>query len=284
MPRMRAFSQRLSRGRVGAWSYGICESQGFQPHMEDAHLVAQPTQASVLLGVFDGHNGAFVANFLKTHILSLFRSSEPFSAKHYAEALKVALLSADEVLRMQKQDLGYTGATATLAFLLGHTLHVANLGLCKAVVSHKGRAKVLTQDHLAVGSAERKRIEEAGGFVCDQTRKINRVHFEFSRSIGDFALKDPTSPILSAEASVTSYELGVDDNFLMLGTEGLWDGRCPQEVVLLLEKNRDQTMDCSKVCADLCSRLSRCSTKKDFMYLPGKIGTANMTCIFLTRA
>lgn len=280
---MRALSQRLSRGRFGAWTYGVCENQGFQPVMEDAHIVAQPTQSSVLLGVFDGHNGSYVANFLKTHFLSLFRSSEPFATKHYAEALKVALLNADEVLRMQKEDLSFTGATVALAFLTDHKLHVANLGLCKAVLSHKGRAKLLTRDHVAIAPPERARIEDAGGFVCEQTRKINRVHFEFSRSIGDFGLKDK-APLLSADASVTSYDLTPDDNFLVLGTEGLWEGRSQQEVVLRLEKNRDQTMDCSKLCADLCGQFSRCGTKKDFMYLPKKVGTANMTCIFLTRA
>lgn len=282
---MRAFSQRMSRGMLGAWSYGVCEDQCFQPLMEDAHIVAQPTQSSILMGVFDGHNGPFVANFLKTHILSLFRSSEAYAAKNYAEALRVSLLNADEVLRVQKQDLSYTGATATLAYVNDRQLYVANLGLCKAVVSYKGRARLLTQDHLAISQSERRRIEDAGGFVCPQTRKINRVHFEFSRAVGDFALKEKTGlPLVSAEASVVSYELSVDDNFVVLGSSGLWEGRSPQEVVLWIEKNRDQTMDCAKLCADLCARLTRCSTKKDFMYLPSKVGTANMTCILLMRA
>ena len=286
----RAFTHlKLFRGRLSSWNYGVCESQCFQPYMEDTHLIAQPTPTSLLFGVFDGHNGSFVSQFLRTNIESLFKTSDAFLGKRYDEALKEAFVSADEVLRRQKVDLGYTGATGTLIFAADKTLHIANLGHCRAVLSHKKKAIVLTEDHAATSPSERKRIEDAGGFVCQETKKIGRVHFEFSRAIGDFALKTnkefgPDGQIMSSVPTITTHTYSPDDDFIVVGTQGLWEGRTPQEIVLLVHKSFEFSMDLSKLASDLCGKLTRCSTKKEFTYLPPKAGTGNMTCIVVTRA
>ena len=68
----------------------------------------------------------------------------------------------------------------------GNTLYASNAGDSRTVSSVGGRALCLTTDHKPGDERERKRIEDAGGFV-----EFNRVNgnLALSRALGDFAFK-----------------------------------------------------------------------------------------------
>ena len=68
----------------------------------------------------------------------------------------------------------------------GDTLYASNAGDSRTVSSVGGRALCLTTDHKPGDERERKRIEDAGGFV-----EFNRVNgnLALSRALGDFAFK-----------------------------------------------------------------------------------------------
>ena len=65
-------------------------------------------------------------------------------------------------------------------------MYASNAGDSRTVSSVGGRALCLTTDHKPGDERERKRIEDAGGFV-----EFNRVNgnLALSRALGDFAFK-----------------------------------------------------------------------------------------------
>ena len=82
-----------------------------------------------------------------------------------------------------------------------------------------GAAVPITNDHKPELTAERRRIESLGGFVsyigCWRAMGI----LAMSRAIGDLFLK----PYVSAEPEVSVVPVGASDEFVVLGSDGLWD-------------------------------------------------------------
>lgn len=86
-----------------------------------------------------------------------------------------------------------------------------------------------TQDHKASDEAERKRIEDAGGFVL-RGRVLGML--AVARSFGDHTLK----PFVPAKPDVQAEKLGPDDEFVILACDGLWDVVTDLEAVNLVHQ------------------------------------------------
>ena len=103
------------------------------------------------------------------------------------------------------------------------TLWVANVGDSRGVMSCGPEEVIpLSYDHKPSQIKERKRIEEAGGFVA--MNGVWRVQgiLATSRAMGDFPLKNKN--VVTSEPDVLSFDtsrLGAD--FAVLATDGLWD-------------------------------------------------------------
>jgi serine/threonine protein phosphatase PrpC len=82
------------------------------------------------------------------------------------------------------------GCTANVVLITKTEIYCANAGDSRSVLSRKGKAKELSQDHKPTLPNEKRRIERANGFVEDS--RTNGV-LAMSRSIGDFEYKsNPT--------------------------------------------------------------------------------------------
>eukprot|EP00467_Chlorarachnion_reptans_P017160 CAMPEP_0114488196 /NCGR_PEP_ID=MMETSP0109-20121206/1191_1 /TAXON_ID=29199 /ORGANISM="Chlorarachnion reptans, Strain CCCM449" /LENGTH=179 /DNA_ID=CAMNT_0001664553 /DNA_START=274 /DNA_END=813 /DNA_ORIENTATION=+ len=112
------------------------------------------------------------------------------------------------------------GSCAIVAVIINKWLHVANLGDSRAVLCSDGQAVQLSTDHKPNSEGERSRIESQGGFVAHfgGTHRLMGV-LATSRAIGNPSLK----PALSATPEVTSRQLKAGDDFLIIGSDGLWD-------------------------------------------------------------
>jgi protein phosphatase PTC2/3 len=114
--------------------------------------------------------------------------------------------------------------TINLSILLfpARSLIVANAGDCRAVLCRRGKAIEMSQDHKPSCSFERLRIEALGGYVCDG---YLNGQLSVARALGDWhmeGLKGPCGP-LSAEPEVYVTRLTEEDEFLIMGCDGLWD-------------------------------------------------------------
>ncbi|CAM8997678.1 unnamed protein product [Rhodiola kirilowii] len=112
---------------------------------------------------------------------------------------------------------------------------IANAGDCRAVLGKRGRAVELSRDHKPNAASERLRIEKLGGVVYDG---YLNGQLSVSRALGDWhmkGLRGSSSP-LSAEPEVEELLLTEEDEFLILGCDGLWDVMSSQCAVTIVRK------------------------------------------------
>lgn len=169
--------------------------------MEDAHVsIDMPSRPDhMFLAVFDGHAGAGGAIYAAKHIISVLEKSSGW-AKYteggctdinmLGEALISAFLEIDRDMRaFQSETFGQdtSGCTAVSCMITPTHIICANAGDSRCVMSTGGRAKPLSEDHKPYNELEKKRVEDAGGFV-----QYNRVDGDLavSRALGDFSYKN----------------------------------------------------------------------------------------------
>ncbi|XP_078157247.1 putative protein phosphatase 2C 45 [Carex rostrata] len=222
----------------GKFSYGYASSTGKRSSMEDFYetrIASVDNQIVGLFGVFDGHGGARVAEYVKEHLISnLIRHPNFISdtKKAIADAYKQTdqdFLAADN---SQNRD---AGSTASTAVLVGNRLVVANVGDSRVVICRGGDAIAVSRDHKPDQTDERQRIEEAGGFVMwAGTWRVGGV-LAVSRAFGDKLLKQyvVVDPEIREEVIDNTLE------FLILASDGLWDVVSNEEAVKMVRPVAD---------------------------------------------
>lgn len=213
---------------------------------EDAYTAApglegDPTQG--IFSVFDGHGGREVADFAAKHlhdevlrevddVCKLKRGEENLDRVEEIKAAMIrGFLATDRRLLAEGHLKG--GATATTAYLRGGRIWVANVGDCRAVMCEGGKAQALTVDHRPDKTEEREAVERRGGEVVKilGTSRVQGI-LGVSRALGDRDLKQ----YITAEPEVYSGLVSEQSEFLILGTDGLWDVVDNQEATNVVEE------------------------------------------------
>lgn len=273
-------------GMFRAVAIGAAEERGQRPSMEDKHarlplfmphgLHHRVSGARALAGVFDGHSGAAVASYAVDRIPSLLEL-EPWYAQLQPapkEAVEHSLLSVfektdAEILAMTVSGSMSGGSTACVALLLENRLFLANLGDSRAVMSRGGTAEVLSIDHKPDVPSERERIEALDGKVewrgcwrvMGSTGSAAYRGLAVSRALGDVDWKVPVS-LVESKPEVKVTNLRPDDEFVILGCDGVWDVLSNQEAVDLARRHAlpVEGLDSSQRrahCLHLCSHCLR---------------------------
>lgn len=228
---------------------------GPRRYMEDEHIciddlsmhlgaLLRCPSPSAFYGVFDGHGGSDAASYIKRHAISFFFQNSEFpqalhADKAFAElvedSLRRAYLLADLAMADECTVSASSGATALTALVFGRLLLVANAGDCRAVLCRKGKAVDMSQDHRPIYAAERERVEQCGGYVDDGY--LNGV-LSVTRALGDWDMKLPCgspSPLI-AEPEFRQVSLMEDDEFLIIGCDGIWDVMSSQHAVSIVRR------------------------------------------------
>jgi protein phosphatase 2C len=152
----------------------------------------------------------------------LQEDDEPFRAN-----MERAFEATDKVVLAEVEN---GGTTATCVYIRRekHDIWIANCGDSRCVVSRSGVAKELSTDQKPHRQDERERIEKSGGKVvyCSNGWRVDGI-LSVSRAIGDRKLKQ----YVIARPEVVRHPIGVQDEFLILGTDGLWNVFSSQEAV-----------------------------------------------------
>ncbi|KAL1918835.1 uncharacterized protein VTP21DRAFT_2857 [Calcarisporiella thermophila] len=128
-----------------------------------------------------------------------------------------------------------SGACAAVAYIKKTRLYVANVGNVQAVLARKGRETVtLTPEHLP--RVERARTRGAGAYLTRE--QLLNGELDVSRAFGHFS----HCPAINANPSVTTWELTAQDEFLILGTAGLWSQLPPSNAVDVVRTEREDIM------------------------------------------
>eukprot|EP01103_Thecamoeba_quadrilineata_P020584 TRINITY_DN891_c0_g1_i2.p1 TRINITY_DN891_c0_g1~~TRINITY_DN891_c0_g1_i2.p1 ORF type:complete len:1013 (+),score=222.24 TRINITY_DN891_c0_g1_i2:147-3185(+) len=207
--------------------------------------------------VFDGHGGKSCARFLQQNLHSLLASAvtpSPSAIKHCFLALNKRLAKSQEIRGEA------SGATAVVALFIGRSLLVANVGDARAVLCRAGRAIRLSVDHKPQLHEEQNRIRALGGYVTPDGRVNGRL--AVTRAFGDIDM----DPLITAEPNVLEVTLTPQDNFLILGCDGVWDVISDEMAVDL--------------CSDPNRRPEELSMKlRDHAYMYGS--TDNISAVFI---
>ncbi|URD95472.1 phosphatase 2C [Musa troglodytarum] len=235
-------------GQTGFWPEfrsGCCSEIGPKPHMEDEHIcidnLVEYLRASTnfpspgaFYGVFDGHGGIDAACFVRNNILKYIIEDVYFPAS-VEKAIKNAFIKVDHALADSRSLDRSSGTTALTALILERSLLIANAGDCRAVLGKRGRAIELSKDHKPNCNAERHRIERLGGSVYDG---YLNGQLSVARALGDWHMKGSKGSAcpLSAEPELQETILTEEDEFLIMGCDGIWDVMSSQCAVTMTRK------------------------------------------------
>ncbi|XP_050237226.1 probable protein phosphatase 2C 2 [Mercurialis annua] len=252
---------------------------GPRRYMEDEHIriddlsthmgsLFKFPKPSAFYGVFDGHGGPEAAAYVRKNAMRLFFEDVKFPQAHEVDnifleevenSLQKSFLLADLSLADDSSVSSSSGTTALTAFIFGRLLMVANAGDCRAVLSRKGEAIDMSQDHRPVYPAERRRVEELGGYIDDGY--LNGV-LSVSRALGDWDMKCPrgTPSPLIADPEFRQVVLTEDDEFLIIGCDGIWDVMSSQHAVSLVRRGLRRHDDPDQCARDLVMEALRRNT------------------------
>ncbi|GKV16335.1 hypothetical protein SLEP1_g26992 [Rubroshorea leprosula] len=112
----------------------------------------------------------------------------------------------------------FSGSAANVVILALHHIIIANCGSSRVVLCRAGKAIPLSNDHKPDRPDELERIYAAGGKLIERDGlKVNGI-LNMTRAIGDYYLKE----VIISKPEVTITERNVDDEFLILASDGLW--------------------------------------------------------------
>lgn len=237
---------------------GSCSERGPKQYMEDEYIcvdnldkhlpsVSKLSTSGAFYGVFDGHGGIDAASFTKNNILGFIVEDTHFSAGT-RKAVKSAFGKVDHAFADAKSLDSSSGTTALTVLILGRTMLIANAGDSRAVLGKRGRAIELSKDHKPNVTSERLRIEKLGGVIYDG---YLNGQLAVARALGDWHIKGSkgSSCPLSSEPELEELVLTEEDEYLILGCDGLWDVMSSQCAVTMVRKELMQHNDperCSK--------------------------------------
>ncbi|XP_010941495.1 probable protein phosphatase 2C 47 [Elaeis guineensis] len=228
---------------------------GTRKDMEDEHICINDLPAhlgylfrcptpSAFYGVFDGHGGPDAAAYIRRHAIRFLFEEASFPQASQVDnafldevesSIRKSFLNADLALANDCTISSSSGTTALTALVLGRLLLVANIGDCRAVLCRKGEAVEMSQDHRPIHEAELQRIKASGGFVDDGY--LNGV-LSVTRALGDWDMKFPCgscSPLIS-EPEFRQTILSEEDEFLIMGCDGIWDVMSSQHAVSIVRR------------------------------------------------
>lgn len=133
------------------------------------------------------------------------------------------------------------------------SLLVANAGDCRAVLSRHGLAVELSKDHRPCCTKERMRIESLGGYIDDGylngqlsvTRALGDWHLEGMKEMG--AERGP----LIAEPELKLTTLTSEDEFFIIGSDGIWDVFSSQNAVDFARRRLQEHNDVKQCCKEI---------------------------------
>ncbi|KAL0314048.1 UNVERIFIED_CONTAM: putative protein phosphatase 2C 32 [Sesamum angustifolium] len=233
----------------------LASKKGRREVMEDRHAVVldisgDPKQAFFV--VIDGHGGHEAADYVAKNLgKNIVNELQGVGGNQIEAALRGGYSATDK--EFLAQDV-HGGACAAGVLLKDGEVHAAHVGDCKVVLSRKGKAITLTNEHRLSREDERERIENSGGFV--QCHKgVWRVNgsLAISRAFGDVHLKD----WIICEPEIVKVGLTSECEFLIVASDGLWDRVSEQEAVDMVVSMNVRVECCSKLVEISSSRGNR---------------------------
>lgn len=273
---------RTSGSLAGHLPYGMADTLGKNEHLSTIDLVVprfNSSESEMLLGLFDGQalssGGSKIAKYLHEHFGRVFaselKSLRTWIGETPVDALRRVFLSLNKDLAniatqyiderthfrvsrranstapplvLSPEDVT-TGGVATVIYLRGMELYVANVGDAQAMLITEGTHKILTRKHDPAEPSERQRIREAGGWVS--RHGLLNDQLDVSRAFGYVNLM----PAVQAAPHVSHITIREQDDIIVIATKELWEYLSPGLVVDVARAERVDLMRAAQKLRDL---------------------------------
>ena len=192
-----------------------------------------------------------------------------------------ALLNKDDNIATSR------GCTACLCVIDNKTkkIYFANAGDSRVILCKDKKAYRMSIDHKPDLELESNRIKKAEGWVNSYGR-ING-NLNLSRCIGDLEYKKnkklpPQEQIITAYPDVIEEKMSKDNDFIIIGCDGIWDCIQDQDACDFIIKKLNAPgvdsfkVNLSEILAEICDNI--CSKNS---FNEGGIGCDNMTCLLI---
>ncbi|XP_057508331.1 probable protein phosphatase 2C 27 [Actinidia eriantha] len=205
-------------------------------------------------GVFDGHGGKGAAQFVRDLLPRVIVEDADFPLE-LEKVVTRSFMETDAAFAKScsLESTLSSGTTALTAMIFGRSLLVANAGDCRAVLSRHGMAIDMSEDHRPCCNNERMRIESLGGFIDDG---YLNGQLSVTRALGDWhmnGLKEISgkSGPLSAEPELKLVTLTNEDEFLIIGSDGIWEVFRSQNAVDFARRKLQEHNDVKLCCREI---------------------------------
>ena len=130
------------------------------------------------------------------------------------------------------------------AIVLYRSLLVANAGDCRAVLSRGGGAIEMSKDHRPLCIKERKRIKSLGGYIDNGylNSQLGVTHALGNWNLQGMKEINGKGGPLSVEHKLKLITLTKEDEFFIIGSDGIWDVFTAKMPYTLLEGVFKSTM------------------------------------------
>jgi protein phosphatase 2C len=218
--------------------------KGKRPQNEDKHNIItnldgeNKTLAKInLYSVYDGHGGKFVSNFLYNNLPQCFtdkRVTYPLKKKYVK---KVYDYWQNELKEKHIKNSMNTGSTCLVVihFKQENTeyLNILNTGDSRAMICTNNIGISLTKDHKPNWPEESSRIKSLGGEILFDGYDWRINDLSVSRAFGDVS----SEPYVTHLPDMHKHTLTLNDKFLVVACDGLWDVFCNQDVANFILDN-----------------------------------------------
>lgn len=194
---------------------------------------------------------------------------------------------AKNILLNKENDIAlYTGCTACVSIIDNKTKKIffANAGDSRVVFCKNGTPYRMSIDHKPELELEKNRILKANGFINEG--RINN-NLNLSRGFGDLEYKSnkslsPQEQIITAYPDVIEENRGLNDEYIIIGCDGIWDCLKDNTIYELIKKEINKVgVDPMKVkLSDVLAHIVDDICPKD-IYSESGVGSDNMTCVLV---
>ncbi|KAL7692108.1 putative PPM-type phosphatase domain, protein phosphatase 2C family [Plasmopara halstedii] len=218
-------------------TYGVYSDTGIRKKNEDRQAIASREihqDFHAFFGLYDGHGGPEVAEFIAHQLHeNVFHHLQMSTPMTWETAVKTAYAATDEAIFSAQLP---SGSTAVSVILRRTSALVTSVGDSQIVLSTNGQATNMCIAHTPELSTERARILAAKGQITKGriygmlgvSRAFGDIDFKTGR--GEFK-KRFNGDLVSAIPDVVVHEITSQDEFMVLGCDGLYDVMKPQDVV-----------------------------------------------------
>ena len=230
----------------------------FEKSMEDKsksviNFNNNPNQ--LLLEIFDGHGGGNISSYLQKNFTKMYQNFLKETQNNIVNSLSMAFEQIDEDIKKQPE-IENQGSTGTIIHIIREKnnrlfVYNGNVGDSRASLISSKKIIRLSQDHRTSDKEERKRIISEGGMIIN-----NRVNGELmlTRSFGDFDFKKNKNNIKKNNDELSRFRKGVickpfvsqieidqniNNQFLFLASDGIWDVVSEEDLQQLIRVNND---------------------------------------------